>query len=176
MVRAMSIDVRETEWQFDVPDLHAVLRWLSESDERTDAGAMRVVAGGTVNQVDVYLDTDDRRFQRAGYALRIRRVGRRRGGEATLKGVDSASPGTPGLRTRRELTERLEKSDPLSVVRAGGPVGDRVRAVVGQKQLLPLFEVRARRRTFSFEADGLPAAELALDETTILPSDVEARA
>ena len=44
-----------------------------------------------------------------------------------------------------------------------------MRAVAGTKPLLPLFEVRTRRRTFSLEAEGLPPGEIALDETAIHP-------
>jgi CHAD domain-containing protein len=42
-----------------------------------------------------------------------------------------------------------------------------VRAVAGAKPLLPLFEVRTRRRTFFLKAEGLPPGEIALDETAI---------
>ena len=42
------------------------------------SGGVEPADSGSVNQVDVYLDTDDRRFQRSGYALRLRRVEERR--------------------------------------------------------------------------------------------------
>jgi CHAD domain-containing protein len=167
---AEEIDTEEVEWQFDALDLRPVLRWLGKPEGWTDAGPVEVDAGGAgVPQVDLYLETDDWRFQRAGYALRIRRVGRRRGAEATLKGLDSASPDVPGLRRRREVCERLEEPDPQALLRSGGPVGRRVRAVAGRKPLLPLFEVRTRRRTFSLLAPGLPPGEVALDEVAINP-------
>jgi CHAD domain-containing protein len=166
-----STDDRELEWQFDALDLRPVARWLAAPNGWGDEGRPQVSPGSTFSQVDLYLDTDDWRFHRAGYALRIRRVGRRRGGEATLKGLDSAGSDRPGLRSRRELSEQLEAVDAAAAALAGGIVGRRVRAVAGKKPLLPLFEVRTRRRTFVVEADEAVWAELALDETAIHPPD-----
>src|SRR5215475_8714449 len=94
-------DAREVEWQFDAVDLRPVVRWLEGSDGAT-ALEFTAAARGSVTQVDVYLDTDDRRFQRAGYALRVRRVGRARtGGEAMLKGLDASPADGNGPRIRR---------------------------------------------------------------------------
>ena len=142
-VRTMNVvDVRELEWQFDAVDLRPVMRWLTEpADEK--AGAVRIVRRGSATQVDVYVDTDDRRFDRAGYALRIRRTGRTmaEAAEATLKEIDSATTGEHGLRSRREVSELLEQADPELLRQSNGPVGERVRAVAGKKKLRPLFEV-----------------------------------
>ena len=154
----MTADAREIEWQFDALDLRPVLRWLDKPDAWTAAHGVNVVANGTgVTQVDRYFETEDWRFRRAGYSLRIRRVGRRRDAEATLKGLDVASADAPGLRNRREVNEPLGAADLETLLRATGSVGRRVRAVAGTKPLLPLFEVRTRRRTFSLEAEA-PAA------------------
>ena len=150
-------DVQEIEWQFDALDLRPVLRWLNMAERQPDGPAVEVVANGNgVTQVDRYLETDDWRFQRAGYALRIRRLGRRRDAVATLKGLEPASADTPGLRSRRELSERLGAADLQTLFGASGPVAARVRAVVGKKRLLPLFEVRTRRRAFFLKIEGLP--------------------
>jgi CHAD domain-containing protein len=164
----MTVDNHEIEWQFDALDLRPVLRWLDNADAWTAGHGVDVVANGTgVTQVDRYFETDDWRFHRAGYSLRIRRVGRRRGAEATLKGLEGASAGAPGLRSRREVTEPLEAADVPTLLQATGRVGERVRAVAGKKPLLPMFEVRTRRRTFFLKAEGLPPGEIALDETAI---------
>ncbi len=161
-------DTHEIEWQFDALDLRPVLRWLDNPDAWTSAqGASVVASGSAVTHVDRYFETDDWRFHRAGYSLRVRRVGRRRTAEATLKGLDMASADVPGLRNRRELSEPLGAADVETLLRATGPVGSRVRAVAGKKPLLPLFEVRTRRRTFFLKAEGLPPGEIALDETAI---------
>jgi triphosphatase len=159
----MATDVRETEWQFDALDFRPVLRWLDDPV----APGVAIEPGGTVSQVDLYLDTDDGRFHRAGYALRIRRRGRRVAGEATLKAIEPESARHDGLRTRRELSEPLARATPELLLAAVGPVGERVRAVAGRKPVRPLFEVRTRRRAYTVAADGLPPGELALDETAI---------
>ena len=168
----MTVDAHEVEWQLDALDLRPVLRWLANPGAGTAVHGVTVVANGNgVTQVDRYLETDDWRFHRAGYALRVRRVGRRRAGEATLKGLDGGAADVPGLRSRREVTESLGAADVPTLLRASGPVGERVRAVAGRKPLLPLFEVRTRRRVFSLEAEGLPPGEIALDEIAIHPQD-----
>jgi CHAD domain-containing protein len=165
-------DVREIEWQFDALDLRPVQRWLAEPGGWGDAVELRIAASGSESHIDLYLDTDDWRFHRAGYALRIRRPPRRvRGGEATLKALASAGSAAPGLRRRREVSEQLEHSDPAALASLGGLIGERVRAVAGTKPLLPLFEIRTRRKVFLVEGDGIPAAEIALDETAIHPTD-----
>jgi len=169
-----SVDANEIEWQFDAVDLRSVVRWLSEPAgwEEEGLGPVRVAPAGSDNHVDVYLDTDDRRFHRAGYALRIRRPTRRdgRGGEAALKALESTAA-QPGLRARREVSEAIAETDPSSLTQAPGAVGERVRAVAGTKPLLSLFEVRTRRRLFSVEADGAAPGEIGLDETGIRPAD-----
>ena len=105
----MTEDVREVEWQFDAIDFRPVERWLDQPERWSDPSAAEVVADGNgVNQVDVYVETDDWRFQKAGYALRIRSLGRRRGAEATLKALKPASVGASGSRGRLEVSERLE--------------------------------------------------------------------
>jgi CHAD domain-containing protein len=164
-----SKDAPEIEWQFDAVDLRPVVRWLNDPAGWDEDGSVRVAPAGSDNHVDLYLDTDDRRFHRAGYALRIRRATRRgvRGGEATLKALDPGAAAQSGLRARREVSEMLEDSDPASLAGAPGAVGERVRAVAGTKPLLSLFEVRTRRRLFSVEADRVPPAEIGLDETGI---------
>ena len=151
-------------------DFRPVERWLDQPERWSDPSAAEVVADGNgVTQVDVYVETDDWRFQKAGYALRIRSLGRRRGAEATLKALNPASVGASGSRGRLEVSERLEGADMQTLQRADGPVGRRVRALRGTKRLLPLLEVRTRRRTFVLTAAGCAIGEVAFDETTIRP-------
>jgi hypothetical protein len=63
----------EIEWQLEVQDLPPVLRWLEQA--RVD-GASGVAVGraSSVTHVDTYLDTRDRRLDRAGFTVRIRRA------------------------------------------------------------------------------------------------------
>ena len=164
-----SHDIAEVEWQFDVLDLEPVRRWLTDSGPKD--GAYTVASAGSVTQSDTYLDTEDQRFGRAGFTLRIRRLGRRRGGEATLKAIDSAPTKVSGLRSRREVSEHVHDADPAHLASAAGPVGERVRAVAGGKTLLPLFEVRTRRELLTLQANGSAGGEIALDETAIRPSN-----
>ena len=162
-------DESETEWQFDALDLRAVVRWLGQEANGAHAGSVAAVPAASRNQVDLYLDTKDRRFQRAGYSLRVRRAGRPRAAEATLKSLESVSVAHGGLRRRREVSERLERPDLVVLGRAEGAVGERVRAVAGRKRLAPLFEVRTRRRVFLLQRSGRECGEIALDETAIHP-------
>ena len=164
---------REAEWQFDVVDLRPVVRWLGELDDGTGDGGVSVSPVGRTSQVDIYLDTEDRRFHRAGYMLRVRQASRAKaaGAEATLTELDSRATRQPGLRSRGEVSERLQEANPGLLAQSEGPVALRVRAVAGKKKLHPLFEIRSRRSLFSVEAEGLPAGEIALDDTTISPGD-----
>jgi inorganic triphosphatase YgiF len=118
--------------------------------------------------VDTYLDTEDSRLGTAGYSVRIRR-GEHGAAEATLKSLDGGRPDEPRVRT--ELTEQLESDDPSAVEHAPGAVGQEVRALVGSRELVPLFEAQTRRRVFPLELDHDAAGEISLDETTFRDSD-----
>ena len=122
-----------------------VVRWLDELGEGAGSLAVRINPTGSTSQVEVYLDTDDRRFQRAGYALRVRRAGRGKGAgaEATMKELDSITTDPPGERSRHGVSERLQSADPGLLEESDGPVAVRVRAVAGSKRVRPQFEVRS---------------------------------
>jgi len=160
-------DTREVEWQFDAVDLGSVSRHLDR--HHADHAGVVVADAGAVTNVDLYLDTEDHRLHRAGYALRLRRVGRQRRAEATLKSIHSTE-NRPGLRNRVELAQAVAGADPEILLRDEGVVSDRVNAVAGHKPLLPLFVVRTRRRSFSIAVDGNTPGVLALDESTIEPA------
>lgn len=159
-------------WQFDAVDLRPVVRWLDELAEGAESLAVRINPVSSTSQVEVYLDTDDRRFDRAGYALTVRRTGRGKsvGAEATMKELDSRRTDPPGERSRHEVSERLPSVDPELLAESDGPVAVRVRAVAGSKKVRPQFEVRTRRRLLSVEAEGLPPGEIMLDEIAIRPA------
>ena len=159
-------------WQFDAVDLRPVVRWLDELAEGAESLAVRINPTGSTSQVEVYLDTDDRRFHGAGYALRVRRAGRGKGAgaEATMKELDSITTDPPGERSRHGVSERLQSADPGLLEESDGPVAVRVRAVAGSKRVRPQFEVRTRRRRLSVEAEGLPPGEIVLDEIAIRPA------
>jgi len=154
-------DGREVEWQLACTDLGSVRRWLA--DHLTIDGLI-LEPRSTLQIFDTYLDTDDWRIHRAGFALRIRSESGK--SEATLKSLHSASA---EVADRRELSETLENSESESIRQSIGPVGTRVHAVSGAHALLPLFEVRTSRQRFSIrrEDEATQLGEIALDETVI---------
>jgi triphosphatase len=154
-------DGREVEWQLACADLGSVRRWLS--DHGTIDGLI-LEPRSTQQIFDTYLDTDDWRIHRAGFALRLRSESGTT--EATLKSLHSA--GTE-VADRRELTETLNSSDSEAIRESIGPVGIRVCAVSGARTLLPLFELRTSRQRFAIRKsdEAQQLGELALDETVI---------
>ena len=152
---SQAADGREVEWQFDAIDTRPVERWLKAAGDV-------VTQGETKRLVDTYADTDDWRLYRAGYSLRLR-VGEG-GTEATMKSLSAAAN---GLRDRTEIAESLPAGSLEALPASEGPVGRRVRAVVGSHDIRPKFQVRTRRQTYLVSSNGSAAAEVALDATTI---------
>src|SRR5436309_15494356 len=126
----------EIEWQLDAPDFRPVLRWVESAAASDDADGITITSGPSDNHVDTYLDTEDRRLDRAGYSVRLRKS-RRHPTEATLKSLDGARSDALGV--RRELAEDIEGDDPATVASTEGPVGARVRALVGSRKPVPVF-------------------------------------
>jgi triphosphatase len=154
-------DGREVEWQLACTDLGSVRRWLA--DHGTIDGLV-LEPRSTLRIFDTYLDTDDWRIHRAGFALRIRSGSGK--SEATLKSLHSAGAEAAD---RRELSETLENPESESIRQLTGPVGTRVHAVSGARALLPLFEVRTSRQRFAVrrEDEAQQLGEIALDQTVI---------
>src|SRR6202140_2819503 len=152
---------REVEWQLASTDLGSVRRWLADHGP---IGGLVLEPRSTLQIFDTYLDTDDWRIHRAGFALRIRSESGK--SEATLKSLHSASA---EVSDRRELNETLENSQSESIRLSIGPVGTRVHAVSGAHALVPLFEVRTSRQRFAVhrEDEAQQLGEIALDETVI---------
>jgi CHAD domain-containing protein len=155
----------ELEWQFDAQDLRPVRRWVDAAAAAGDRG-VTIAPGKTIDQVDTYLDTPDRRLERAGYSVRIRKS-RQSPAEATMKSLASNGARSDGLLVRLELAEPLDGEEPAAVARAPGPVGQRVRALGVSRNVVPLFDVQTRRRAFELAADGVRRGELVLDDTAI---------
>jgi triphosphatase len=154
-------DSREVEWQLACADLGSVRRWLS--DHATIDGLI-LEPRSTQQIFDTYLDTDDWRIHRAGFALRVRSESGTT--EVTLKSLHSAST---EFADRRELTETLDSTDSEAIRESIGPVGTRVCAVSGARTLLPLFELRTSRQRFAIRRrdEEQQLGEIALDETVI---------
>ena len=163
-------DGREVEWQLACNDLSSVRRWLS--DHATIDGL--ILEPRTTQEIfDTYLDTDDWRIHRAGFALRVRSESGTT--EATLKSLHSAST---EVADRRELTETLNSPNSEAIQESAGPVGTRVCAVSGARTLLPLFELRTSRQRFAVRKsdEQRQLGEIALDETVISRPHGEPRA
>ncbi len=160
-------DPVEIEWQFDALDLRPVERWLATlptlAIETGDGGTVTALSRTPRRLVDSYLDTDDWRIARAGFVVRTRRRGRH--DEVTLK--DTRPAEGSGLRQRLEVTEVLPATG-LAALGPDGPVGRRLRAIVGTRRLHEVLQVRTRRRPFALRVGGVDAAEVALDDTMIV--------
>jgi triphosphatase len=149
------------EWQLACTDLAPVRQWLA------DHGAIDglvLESRSTLQILDTYLDTDDWRIHRAGFALRIRSGSGK--SQATLKSLKSAST---TVADRRELSETLENSARESIRQSIGPVGKRIHALSGARALLPLFELRTSRQRYAIhrEDEAQQLGEIALDESVI---------
>jgi triphosphatase len=154
-------DGREVEWQLASADLGSVRRWLAEHGT---IDGLVLEPRSTLQIFDTYLDTEDWRIHRAGFALRIRSESGK--SEATLKSLHSAGA---EVADRREVSETLENAQSESIRQSIGPVGTRVHAVSGAHALLPLFEVRTSRERFAIRRadEAQQLGEIALDETVI---------
>ena len=98
---------------------------------------------------DTYFDTDDWRFYRAGYALRVRNTDGEV--EATMKSLTQAEG---SLKRRREISESLEDDRLATLKKAGGPVGERSRSLVGRREVRPMFRIKTRRKVFALLLEG----------------------
>jgi triphosphatase len=144
--RPPKMDHKEVEWQLEAADLDSIEGWLKE---HPSAFGLAVVPRKTLELTDTYYDTDDWRFHRAGYALRIRRAEKRV--EATMKSLAAAED---SVKRRREISEPLRGGGVRTLQKARGPVGERLRLLAGARNLYPLFEMRTRRRIFELRTDG----------------------
>ena len=151
--RRSGTDIQEVEWQFDADDLELVEEWLEEYD--SDSG-FSVAPGSTRELTDSYLDTEDWRLYRAGYALRVRHKDSNKTSELTMKSLAPFENGSEGKVQRREISGRVRNGDVgfPDISNARGPVGERLRTLAGSHEVRPLFEVRTRRRTFSLRLEA----------------------
>jgi triphosphatase len=159
------VDARELEWQLAAPDLEGVRRWL---EEHPHLDRLSIAPLPPQHLHDTYLDTEDWRLFRAGFALRLREKDGHL--EATLKGLRSARDDAAD---RREISEPLAGDGTRALARAAGPVASRVHDVAGRTPLRTLFELRNSRRRFAVRSLDSAAAlgEIALDEARFSRAD-----
>ena len=164
--RAAAEDRREIEWQLAADDLAPVRRWLGA---HATLDGLRIAPLPSQQLRDTYLDTNDWRVFRSGFALRVRQQGGR--AEATLKSLRSARA---DVADRREITEALADGA-AAPAQAAGPVGARLREVLAGQPLRALFTVHTLRERFAVRQTEQDDAigEVALDETRLLGSDQE---
>jgi CHAD domain-containing protein len=163
----------EQEWQFSAPGLDAARAWLAaQPHEITDR---RLEIQPTLTLTDTYYDSPDWMIFRAGFALRLRseRAGEdREQSEVTLKSLNASHN---GLARRTEFSQRIEGADIHAVIANTHGIGERIRELIGERRLTPLFKANTRReRQQLLEAGSdLALAEVDLDETSIeAPSGV----
>ena len=97
--------------------------------------------------------------------------------------MKSLTPAEGSLRRRREISEPLEDDKPATLKGAGGPVGGRSKALVGRREMRPLFRIETRRQGFALLLDGstdgnqedLRIGEISLDASKIPLGDEPAR-
>lgn len=155
-----------TAWHFDVNDVRTVEGWL---EALPGDRAPSVETEVTTATVDTYMDTEDWRLYRAGYSLRLRHTNG--GFVATLK---SLAEDADRLRRRTDFEETVAGADAGALLYGTGPVGTRLRLAAGRMPLVPLFDIRTRRRAYRLVIDGKRAGEIAVDRTTIEFSDERA--
>lgn len=158
-------DHQEIEWQFDVDELESVEGWL---DQHSSSSGLVIARESPVDITDTYYDTDDWRFFRAGYALRIRKTDGEI--ESTMK---SLAPAESSLRRRREISEPLKDNRATTLKNARGPVGERSRALLGKREMRPLFRMQTHRQRFALKGsiDGsmedVRIGEISLDASEV---------
>ena len=149
----------EVEWQFEAPDLDVVLRWLRAQPPHA---ALTLDDRGAKEQHDTYFDGGAWQVFHAGYSLRVRDRGDAR--ETTLKALPPAEGDRSAPVSRAEHTE---PGDLAAVVMSDGPVGSRLRLMLGTATAAPLFEVHTRRHAWNVRAGSVVLAEIAIDDTTV---------
>ena len=149
----------EVEWQFDAPNAGAAREALRTAARLADL-SLRPLPAEQI--VDTYFDSGDGRLRAAGWALRARTSDGRC--EATLK---STSWSSQGPQRRREISEPIPAADAASLTAARGPVGIRLRLLLGPATLEPALTVRTRREHLEASGASRPVADVALDETTL---------
>ncbi|HJZ47196.1 MAG TPA: CYTH domain-containing protein, partial [Roseiflexaceae bacterium] len=148
----------EIEAKFRVDDKRTFEQLL----ELDSIGPFQLAADPDVEeQRNVYFDTADRRLRAAQYGLRVRDLGGRR--IATLKGA--AQP-RDGMYERDEWEVEIGDDDRPSAW-PPSEARDRALALLGDAELLPILEIRTRRRHIFAARGDARVAELSLDEGTI---------
>jgi len=157
----------EQEWQFSAPGLDAARAWLAARPR--DRDDRRLAVQPTLELTDTYFDSPDWMIFRAGFALRMRSERTGADGVQTEVTLKSLSKPQNGLARRTELSQRVHGADMNAVIASNNGIGERIRELIGERPLKPLFRANTRReRQRLLEAGSdIPLAEVDLDETYI---------
>lgn len=123
------------------------------------ANGFTVSPQGAEEHADVYYDTPDWSVLAAGWACRVRRRPGR--GEVTLKSLDDADA---AVLVRSEISQALtghHQPGPLSL--PDGPVREKLEGILGDKPLVELFRVSARRTVYDLEKTGAKSLRIEVD-------------
>src|SRR5829696_8627446 len=161
-------DHQEVEWQFDASELEPVEGWLDQHN--SGSSGLFIAPESTIEITDTYYDTDDWRFYRAGYALRVRNTDG--AVEATMK---SLTPAEGSLRRRREISEPLEDDKPSTLKLAGGVVGERSRTLVGGLEMRPQGFALLLEGSTERNQEDVRIGEISLDTSEIPLGEETAR-
>jgi CHAD domain-containing protein len=134
-----------------------------------EANGFAVSPRGVTEHADIYYDTADWSVLVAGWACRVRR--HRGHGKVTLKSLDDADA---AVLVRSEISQALKgQHAPAPRCLPEGPVREKLEGMLGDKPLVELFRVSARRTVYDLEKSGAkPGAkplclELDVDECRI---------
>jgi CHAD domain-containing protein len=152
-------------WYFDVAYAAAVVDWLSQ---HSPAEGLTATRSNVRRLVDTYFDTPDWRFNRAGYSLRIRRWGSRQ--EATLQRCADSGK---GARDTSGFTQSIASLDDLRT--AAGPLTERLQALAGDQELVPLFTVTTSRKPYRLADGKTLLGELVVDDSLVATCDGKQR-
>jgi CHAD domain-containing protein len=162
MTHSQSSDAsRATAWYFDAADAATVVNWLSEHATFEGLTATR---SNVRRLVDTYYDTPDWRFNRAGYSLRVRRWGSRQ--DAVLHRFDKK---VKGATDSSFFNLSISSLDDLRT--ATGPLTERLQALAGDQELVPLFAVTTSRKPFRLAAGKTLLGDLVVDDSLVATSD-----
>jgi CHAD domain-containing protein len=157
---------REQEWQFAAEGLDTTRAWIAR--QPIAYSERRFSQCDAVDLRDTYFDSADWQIFRAGFALRLRHKREESGSEGSELTLKSLAPTRSGFADRIEISEPLAAPD-LSALAQDSGIGAKLRELLGDRALVPLFQANTRReRQLLLEADSdLPLAELDLDHTSI---------
>jgi triphosphatase len=157
----------EQEWQFAASGLESARAWLAA--QPANPSDRRLAAKPTVELTDTYYDSPDWMIFRAGFALRMRQERTGAHGDQTEVTLKSLHDPHNGVARRTEFSERVGGADMDAVLATTSGIGERIRELIGERPLSPLFKANTRReRQQLLEADSdLPLAEVDLDDTSI---------